>query len=84
MEIKFLFLMFFAILLIGYYLYTLYKTLQYKRKYGKSADAQDLYLRTQSFHLLFFGKLFKSDEKSKYKILKNEGEKDEHKKSLDS
>lgn len=76
MEIKFLVLISLASLLIIYYLYVLYKTLQYKRKYGKTADAQDLYLRTRAFHFLIFGKLFKNEGRSKYKILKNEEEED--------
>ena len=71
----------FASVLIGYYLYVLYKTLQYKRKYGKTADAQDLFLRTNLFQLLFFGNLFKNNSKSDYRILKEE-ESDKHKKSL--
>lgn len=72
MEIKFIIFISLAFLLIGYYLYVLYKTLQYKRKYGKTADAQDLYLRTGPFHLMFFGKLFKNDEKPDYKVLREE------------
>ena len=72
MEIKFIIFISLAFLLIGYYLYVLYKTLQYKRKFGKTADAQDLYLRSSLFHLLFFGKLFKTDGKSDYKILREE------------
>lgn len=76
MEIKFIIFILLAFLLIGYNLYVLYKTLQYKRKYGKIADAQDLYLRSGPFHLLFFGRLFKNDEKSDYKILKEEETKD--------
>ena len=74
MEIEILLLVLFALLLIGYYIYVLYKTLQYKRKYGKTADAQDLYLRSSLFHLLFFGKLFKTDGKSDYKILREQQE----------
>lgn len=77
MEIKFIIFILLAFLLIGYNLYVLYKTLQYKRKYGKIADAQDLYLRTKSFHLLFFGRLFKNDEKSDYKVLREEKEEKE-------
>jgi hypothetical protein len=72
MEIKLIIFISLAFLLIGYYLYVLYKTLQYKRKFGKTADAQDLYLRNGPFHLLFFGRLFKNDEKSDYKILREE------------
>ncbi|RZJ81128.1 MAG: hypothetical protein EOO47_05345 [Flavobacterium sp.] len=74
MEIKFLLLILCASLLFCYYLYVLYKTLRYKRKYGKNEDARDLYLRTGPFHLLLFGKLFKNDEKSDYKILKEDEE----------
>ena len=81
MEIKFLLLILLTSLLIIYYLYVLYKTLQYKRKYGKADDAQDLYLRTRAFHLLLFGKLFKNEESSKYKILKNEDEEEKITKS---
>lgn len=72
MEIKILLLVLFSLMFIGYYIYVLYKTLLYKRKYGKTADAQDLYLRSSLYHLLFFGKLFKTDGKSDYKILREE------------
>lgn len=72
MEIKFVLFISIALLLIGYYLYVLYKTLQYKRRYGKTADAKDLYLRTGPFHLLFFGNLFRNNSKSDYNILKEE------------
>ncbi|RZJ76884.1 MAG: hypothetical protein EOO45_00555 [Flavobacterium sp.] len=78
MEVKFLFLIFFAVLLFGYYLYVLYKTLQYKRKYDKSADARDLYLRTGLFQFLLFRNLFKDEvHGTKYKILKNEQEEED-------
>ena len=82
MQNEIILLIIFAVLMIGYYLYVLYKTLKYKRKFGKKADAQDLYLRTNIFHFLFFGNLFRSNGKSDYKILKEEEESDRHKKSL--
>ena len=82
MASRIILLILFAVILIGYYLYVLYITFQYKRKYDKSADARDLYLRTGLFQFLLFKDLFRDDKsKTKYKILKNEG--DEHKKSPD-
>lgn len=76
METKYFLMLAFANLLIGYYLYVLYKTLQYQRQYGKSAEAMDLYLKTRPFQSLLFGKFIRSNGKSKYKVLRNEEEED--------
>lgn len=76
MEVEILLYIGIAILLIGYYIYVLYRTLQKKRKLDKSADARDLYMRTNAFHLFLFGNLFKSNKQSNYKILKEDEPKD--------
>lgn len=72
MEIQFFLLIGIAVLLIGYYVFVLYQTLQKKRKLDKSSDARDLYVRSNAFHLLLFGDLFKSNKENNYKLLKED------------
>lgn len=83
MEVKFFFFIGIALLLIGYYIYVLYYTLQRKRKFDKSADARELYVRSKAFHLLLFGDLFRSDKSNSYKIL-NEDQPNEDNATVDN
>lgn len=72
MEAKFFLFLGLGLLLIGYYIFVLYQTLQKKRKLDKSSDARELYVRNNAFHLLLFGNLFKSNKGNNYKILREE------------
>ena len=78
MKLQFLLMIGIVILLIGYYLYVLYWTLQKKRKFDKSSDASELYVRNNAFYLLLFGDLFKNNKKNNYKILKEKLPEDQH------
>lgn len=78
METKLFLFICIAVLLIGYYIFVLYLTLQKKQKLDKSADARELYVRSKAPYLLLFGNLFKSNKKTNYKILKEEHLKDPH------
>ena len=77
MEAKFFFFLGIALLLMGYYIFLLYQTLQKKRRLNKSADAQELYVRSKAPHLLLFGDLFKRNQKSSYKLLSDDALEDQ-------
>jgi len=77
METKFFLFLGVGVLLIGYYIFVLYQTLQKKSKLDKSSDARELYVRSKAPYLLLFGDLFKSNKENNYKVLREDHLKDQ-------
>lgn len=77
METKFFLFLGVGVLLIGYYIFVLYQTLQKKSKLDKSSDARELYVRSKAPYLLLFGDLFKSNKENNYKVLREDRLKDQ-------